>query len=109
MIMKKPDGAFWMLTFVALIVVFGVMQAVYTARDAAISADLASRGVTTEATVVAVVNQYVDNGEGGGVTWTYVTVAFTDRRGAHVQATGAGRSAPNGGDTLTIRHDPPKP
>ena len=108
--MRKPDTAAYVyLAVLSLLLAAGL--AAKGARSADVSADLTSRGVHAEATVVAVTQQIEDiEPYGGARQWTDVTVSFIDAQGSRVRAPGKEaippRSARSSG-LCTIRRTPP--
>ena len=85
--MRKPrTAAYVYLAVLALLLAAGL--AVKGAMSAEVSADLTSRGVPAEATVVAVTQQIEDIEPFGGIRqWTDVTVTFIDARGSQARTT----------------------
>ena len=101
-------AAYVFLAVLSLLLAAGV--AVKGARSAEVSADLTSRGVPAEATVVAVTQQTEDIEPPGGIRqWTDVTVTFIDAQGSRVRATREGSDSAKVGEKLRIVYDPQDP
>ena len=107
--MRKPNTAAYVYVAVlSLLLAAGL--AVKGARSAEVSADLSSRGVPAEATVVAVTQQIEDIEPFGGTRqWTDVTVTFIDALGSRVRATREGSDSAKVGEKLRIVYDPQDP
>ena len=107
--MRKPrTAAYVYLAVLSLLLAAGL--AVEGARSAEVSADLTSRGVHAEATVVAVTQQIEDIEPSGGTRqWTDVTVSFIDAQGSRVRATREGSDSAKVGEKLRIVYDPQDP
>ena len=92
------------------VAVLSLLLAVKGARSAEVSADVSSRGVPAEATVVAVAHQIEDIEPFGGTRqWTDVTVTFTDAQDSRVRATREGSDSAKVGEKLRIVYDPQDP
>jgi len=106
---RKPrTAAYVYLAVLALLLAAGL--AVKGAMSAEVSADLTSRGVPAEATVVAVTQQIEDIEPFGGIRqWTDVTVTFIDAQGSRVRATREGSDSAKVGEKLRIVYDPQDP
>ena len=107
--MQKPHTSVYVCLAV-LSLLLAAALAVKGVRSEEVSADLSSRGVRAEATVVAVVHQIEDIEPSGGTRqWTDVTVAFTDAQGSRVRATREGSDSAKVGDKFRIVYDPQDP
>jgi hypothetical protein len=98
------------LTGAFLLLLLAAGLAVKGARSAEVPADLTSRGVPAEATVVAVTQQIEDIEPFGGTRqWTDVTVTFIDAQGSRVRATREGSDSAKVGEKLRVVYDPQDP
>ena len=109
--MREPRTAAHMyLTGAVLLLLLAAGLAVKGARSAEVSADLTSRGVPAEATVVAVTQQIEDIEPFGGTRQrAEVTVTFIDAQGSRVRATREGSDSAKVGEKLRIVYDPQDP
>nr|MDT0660624.1 DUF3592 domain-containing protein [Micromonospora sp. DSM 115978] len=85
------------------------LGALWGVRDMRFSADLDSRGLQADATVVTVEEKGMSVSPGGYVSRIYVTVVFTDVAGTPVRATQQGRATTEVGDRLRVTYDPRDP
>jgi hypothetical protein len=109
-LMEKAAGYLYVFGALGMVLLMAVVLGVRGYRDGQVSADLSRRGVAIEAVVADVQDESESIEPSGGlVTWTDVTVTFTDSRGGRVRATAEGGGSERVGERLRVVYDPVDP